>query len=234
MARSNIDFSRETESAGSSTGNKYTKKGKRKYVAELSKICTNEQEIQRPGTIKRTNSYFAFAFAPSVHPHTSTTMGGDTIKPSVPTSTQVKELTIEEKKLLYRKSWLLTISSSFFLFPAVFAYHHAIYSMSFLSIFTTIVSIAFWYRPRDGIRRFLDLVVAKVSFVIYFTVGLVNIRDTSVFIGGLIGAVLMIGSYSTGLKLFDMRSARWVYAHMLFHFFVACGQVLVLYGSFLL
>ncbi len=180
------------------------------------------------GPLKRTNSYFAFAFAPAVHPHTSISKSTDNVKPVV------KELTIEEKKLLYRKAWLLTISSAFFLFPACFAYYHAIYIMSFLSVFTTLVSVAFWIRPRDGIRRTLDLIVAKVSFVIYFSVGLVNIRDTTTFIAGLIGAVLMIGSYTTGLKLFDLRSPRWVYAHMVFHFFVACGQVLVLYGSFLL
>lgn len=194
-------------------------------------VASRRRADEAPAPIKRTASYFAFAFAPAVHPHTGTTVTGETIHSP---SSISKELTIEEKKLLYRKAWLLTISSAFFLFPAAFAYYHTIYSMCFLSVFTTAVSVAFWYRPRDGIRRMLDLIVAKVSFVIYFTVGLVNIRDTSVFIAGLIGAVLMIGAYSIGLKLFDVRSARWVYAHMVFHFFVACGQVLVLYGSFLL
>lgn len=190
--------------------------------------CTVDSNSDLAGSsLKRSNSYFAFAFAPATHPHTS-------ISSADSSKAVAKELTIEEKKLLYRKSWLLTISSAFFLIPALFAFYFAIYPMSFLSVFTTFVSIAFWYRPRDGLRRTLDLIVAKVSFVIYFTVGLVNIRDTSIFIGGLIGAILMIGAYATGLKLFDLRSPRWVYAHMGFHFFVACGQVLVLYGSFLL
>lgn len=195
---------------------------------------SSSSEAVDGGGIKRTASYFAFAFAPSVHPHTSMNNQGSTTHPPTTTPAKSKDLTIEEKKLLYRKAWLLTISSAFFLIPACFAYYHAIYSMSLLSTFTTMVSVAFWYRPRDGIRRMLDLVVAKLSFVIYFTVGLFNIRESTIFGLGLVGAVLMIGSYGTGLTLFDARSPRWVYAHMVFHFLVACGQVLVLYGSFLL
>lgn len=135
---------------------------------------------------------------------------------------------------MFHLSWYLNISSCFFLLPGAFAHYHGYHSMCLISLVTTLVSINYWRKPKDGWRRNLDLIVAKVSFLIYFSVGLVNIRDTVIFVSGLFGALLMISAYSTGLLLFDLKSPLWVFAHMLFHFFVACGQVLVIYGSFII
>ena len=131
-------------------------------------------------------------------------------------------------------SILLILSSCSFLLPSLVGFMNGLHLHAVISLITSLVSINYWRYAIPGIRKAADLVVAKVSFVIYFVTGLFHIRDVNIFIIGWILAFLIIGSYALSNHKWNKDSDHWIIFHLLFHIFVALAQATVLYGSFLL
>ena len=126
----------------------------------------------------------------------------------------------------------LVISSCFFLIPGYYAFLLGLYWYLATSAITTIVSINYWRYAVPGLRRSLDMVIAKISFTIYFVTGVLNINNLSVLYISwpLCGGILTCYYYSK--KMWEKNSETWIFYHMMFHVFVAIGQCVVLYGSF--
>lgn len=129
---------------------------------------------------------------------------------------------------------LLVISSCFFMIPGTYAFMHGVAFLGVLSCITTLVSINYWRDAVEGWRRDADLFVAKVSFCIYFVIGVVHVRDWHILVVGWPNTALMLGSYFLSNKLWKDGSAMWIYCHMAFHLFVSFGQLIVVHGSYVL
>jgi hypothetical protein len=76
------------------------------------------------------------------------------------------------------------------------------------------------------------MIFAKISFAIYFLTGFLNIKDSGVLVLAWPICFAIIGFYALSSVFWEKDSAFWVYFHMLFHFFVAVEQYLVLFASF--
>lgn len=128
----------------------------------------------------------------------------------------------------------LVISSCFFLIPGIYAFISHVPLLGLLSLVTTAVSINYWRDAVNGWRRHMDLLVAKVSFFIYFTIGVIHVRDWHILVVGWPNTALMLLSYFLSNKLWNKGSQYWIYCHMAFHLFVSVGQLLVVHGSYVL
>ena len=83
---------------------------------------------------------------------------------------------------IYLASWehtkWLVLSSSFFLFPSMFAFYHHLYVHSFLLCSTSFISANYWRKPTYSWRRTLDLFFSKISFSWFFLHGVFYIHST--------------------------------------------------------
>ena len=88
----------------------------------------------------------------------------------------------EEYDEIYLASWehtkWLVLSSSFFLFPSMFAFYHHLYFHSFLLCSTSIISANYWRKPTYSWRRTMDLLFSKISFSWFFLHGVFYIHST--------------------------------------------------------
>lgn len=129
-------------------------------------------------------------------------------------------------------SFCLVISSCFFLIPGYYALSSGLYWYLATSTVTTIVSVNYWRHAIPGFRRSIDMIVAKLSFMIYFTTGVMNVKDLSILCTAwpMCGGIIMC--YYLSNKMWGKDSDTWIYYHMMFHILVAFEQYLVLVGSF--
>lgn len=126
----------------------------------------------------------------------------------------------------------LIMSSCFFIFPGYYAYSEGLNLHLVTSAVTTLASINYWRNAVPGWRRTTDMLIAKMSFLIYFSTGIYHIEEAMVFrIAWLICFVIAMCYFSSN-KLWGEDSHLWIFSHMSFHFFVALGQYIVLVGSF--
>jgi hypothetical protein len=134
----------------------------------------------------------------------------------------------KNKIISINDSYLLIISSCFFIIPALIAFTKKIFFLSILSTITTIVSVNYWRNAIVGFRRNMDLITAKVSFIIYFTVGIFCIKDIKLYTIGIPGVFAIGFFYYMSNKYWKLNSKLWIYFHMLFHLFVALEQSFVI------
>ena len=154
---------------------------------------------------------------------------------SVSFRSEVEELNGKEQLKLNREAnlhSLLVISSCFFMIPGIYAFINDVPTLGLLSCITTIISINYWRDAVDGWRRHTDLVIAKVSFCIYFIIGVIHVRDWHILIVGWPNTALILGSYFYSNSLWNKGSPHWIYCHMAFHLFVSIGQLIVVHGSY--
>ena len=135
------------------------------------------------------------------------------------------------KKVLkdaFPKGKSLVISSLFFLIPSIYAGTHHVYSLSLLSAVTSAISINYWRDPCVGWRRNMDLMFAKISFVVYFLCGLYNIPKNENML--YFSVIIIATCYGISNYFWIQKIRYWVYVHMIFHMFVAFGQFIVVDG----
>jgi hypothetical protein len=132
----------------------------------------------------------------------------------------------------------LTISSLFFLIPGIYGFNNDIYSLSILSIATAVVSVNYWRHPIPGWRKNLDLIFAKISFVVYLLVGIYNICNIFLIYVVCLHAIVFMFSgcmiivcYAMSNYFWNMAMSYWLFFHVIFHMFVTIGQLSVIYGS---
>ena len=126
----------------------------------------------------------------------------------------------------------LIISSCFFLIPGYYALTQGLYWYLSTSVITTIVSINYWRHAIPGFRRSTDMIVAKVSFIIYFSTGVMRVNDANILYVAwtVCGGIIICYFFSN--KLWEKDSSNWVFYHMTFHLLVALEQYIVLMGAF--
>ena len=87
----------------------------------------------------------------------------------------------------FYESLCLVMSSCFFLLPGYYAFLENLPFHGSVSIVTTIVSANYWRYAVEGTRRNVDLIVAKVSFMIYCASGFWFTRDWRLYAVGIPG-----------------------------------------------
>ena len=129
-----------------------------------------------------------------------------------------------------RDSVLLMISSCFFSIAGVYAAFSYLYLHSIVSIITTFVSVNYWRYAVNGARRTADLIISKVSFLIYFISGCIFVRDWFHLIVSISLCVGIIVLYKLSCHYWDQDSPSWVHFHFTFHICVAFQQYLIVYN----
>jgi hypothetical protein len=136
-------------------------------------------------------------------------------------------------------SHLLVLSSYVFLVPAYIAFRNHLYWLSLSSFITSLVSIQYWRHPIPGFRRSLDLVVAKLSFLLYFFYGfygMYSLLSQETYVDTNIMTILlhsmmiygMIVCYYYANILWEYQYVEWILCHALFHILVAWEQCFII------
>jgi hypothetical protein len=128
----------------------------------------------------------------------------------------------------FSQSCWLVLSSFSFLAPAVLALFYEPRRWWLICGYCTtfIVSVNYWRRAEPGIRRDVDLVVAKLSFAVTLVSGLSSTGDS--WREGLAYALAVCIStglcYRFSMVYHSRQNVLWIVAHCCFHMCVGCGM----------
>ena len=99
--------------------------------------------------------------------------------------------------------WLVLTSSTFFI-PTIYSFYYQLYGFSGISLFTAIISMNYWRKATISFRRDLDLVFAKISFVIYLVHGVYYIRGNRLFLF-LTALIYLLYNYYNSNRLYTEK-----------------------------
>ena len=131
---------------------------------------------------------------------------------------------IQEYPKPFSETKYLVLSSLTFLIPGLISYNFGFIIYSLLSISTTIFSINHWRCAENGIRRTLDVFMARFAFIVYFISGLFYLQN----ITALLTITLISSSYLISCHLSVKQNSYWLHAHVLFHIFVSSTKILII------
>ena len=127
----------------------------------------------------------------------------------------------------WKESRWLVLSSSLFLIPTSYGYYKKIYSYSTLLLFTSLVSMNYWRKATYSWRRMADLILSKITFVVFVYKGIyVNYLPYMI-----IGYPTLIGlSYCFYLsgKLWKLKNKNWWKYHIAFHTLLSCELMMIM------
>lgn len=123
---------------------------------------------------------------------------------------------------------LLTLSSSFFCIPAIYAYQRQLTGYAVLLGLTSFISMNYWRHATYGWRRNLDLVFAKISFVVFVSNGVVYVRTWPYIITGYTGLLVLIYCYYLSNTLSEKNNHNWYKYHFLFHVIMTYEQYIII------
>lgn len=128
----------------------------------------------------------------------------------------------------WEQSRWLVLSSFFFTIPSIYAFINNLYSYSILLLFTSLISANYWRKATYSWRRNMDLVFSKISFVIFFSNGIVYVKSVNYVITGYSGIIILLYCYYLSGKLLQLKNNNWYKYHMMFHLIVAYEQLIIL------
>lgn len=127
-----------------------------------------------------------------------------------------------------KPNYNLITSSTFFLLPVIYGFHTKKYTLTTLTLVTTMASINYWRRPEPGMRKNLDLFLNKASGIIYFVYGYNNVSNIVIRTFGYTNGFMILTFYNISCILYQTKSSHWEYFHMLFHLAGAIGKIIAL------
>lgn len=132
-------------------------------------------------------------------------------------------------KSKFKLNKYIVLSSLLFLIPSFIALQsiNLIY-FSILYLITTIASINYWIYPINGIRRNIDLIFGRLSFIITVICGILFIKNRKILILGyfLIFGIILCYYYSN--KFGKINSNYWCLCNFLMHIFICIGMIIVI------
>lgn len=99
----------------------------------------------------------------------------------------------------------------------------------FVNFFIVTFSMNYWRHATDGIRRYLDMFMARLGFVTYIIFGAINIRSPIILYSFIPLFVPNVLCYKYACIKWEDDSEHWCYYHMGFHLFTTIEQFLILY-----
>lgn len=124
-------------------------------------------------------------------------------------------------------NYYLMTSSLFFLAPAIYGINRHHRMLPLVTLISTAASINYWYKPTPGTRRNIDIIVSKSCGAIYFLYGFYMIKCPQTMLLGYFNLFCILSSYKASCTTYD-ESDMWIPYHLLFHYFTAIGQFIVL------
>ena len=122
----------------------------------------------------------------------------------------------------------LVVSSLSFLIPAICAFYRKQYLDSVSICIISCISANFWRKPTYSWRRDVDIVVARVSLVVYVVKGLIYVRYVPYMVTGLPGLVGILYCYYLSDVLLYAKNANWYKFHMAFHYIITYEFLIIL------
>jgi len=122
----------------------------------------------------------------------------------------------------------ITLSSFFFMIPAIIAFHHKLYDHTTILFLTSIISANYWRKATYSWRRNLDLIFAKISFIFYVYNGVKYVNTIPEMIPGYCGLILIVILYYLSGELLRIKNERWYESHVLFHLMMMWEQILII------
>ena len=128
-----------------------------------------------------------------------------------------------------KPNYYLITSSSLFFVPMLVGIYKGHRILPMFTLVSTCASISYWINPIPGTRLYVDLVTSKTSGVVYFLYGILYLESTQLKVIGWIDLFLLILSYQGSCSFYNSpHHYLWIPCHMMFHYFSALGQILVL------
>ena len=124
----------------------------------------------------------------------------------------------------------LCLSSTLFFIPALYAYYCKLPLYPYINTAIALSSINYWRYPVPSIRKSIDIIIARISFAYYFIQGYRHLKDDSMIISTLCLGCMMY-NYTYSHFLYSCNNQNWWKFHMIFHFYVMCQQMFILYHS---
>jgi hypothetical protein len=123
--------------------------------------------------------------------------------------------------------WLV-LSSFFFTVPGMYAYINKLHSYSVLLFFTSLISANYWRKATYSWRRNMDLMFAKISFVVFASSGVLYVRKLHYVIPGYTGLLGLLYCYYLSGKLLELKKDNWYKYHFVFHAIMTYEQIIII------
>lgn len=123
--------------------------------------------------------------------------------------------------------WLV-LSSFFFTIPCVYAFIINMYSYSVLLLCTSLISANYWRKATYSWRRNMDLIFAKISFVVFFSNGVYYVKSVGYVVTGYTGIIILLYCYYLSGKLLQLKNNNWYKYHLMFHLIMAYEQIIII------
>jgi hypothetical protein len=134
----------------------------------------------------------------------------------------------------WEQSKWLVLSSFLFMIPSIYAYLHNLYFYSVLLSTTSIVSANYWRKAlANSWRRNMDLALAKVSFIIFLSNGIIYVKKIEYIITGYSGLVILVYCYLLAGNLWKAKQSSWYIFHVFFHFIIMYEQLIIIHSMLL-
>jgi len=127
----------------------------------------------------------------------------------------------------WRESRWLVATSLCSLLPTAYSLYHSLFFLSTVSFFTTFISANYWRKATISSRRDVDLVYAKLSFIIYSYYGFYYVRGNRILVFTP-GVIYLIYNYYYSNKLYYEKKREWLSHHICFHMMVLMEQFVVI------
>jgi hypothetical protein len=138
----------------------------------------------------------------------------------------------------YSESKYIVFSSCFFLIPFIYGCINNQYFFAITSLLTSIFSINYWRDAKYCYRRSCDLIIARISCMIYVVYGCyytaINVYVPIIFIWyGLVLSLFYFYYMSCNSVIcvnesINTSSNVWYKYHFMFHFIIFCGMMMVI------
>jgi hypothetical protein len=112
---------------------------------------------------------------------------------------------------------MVSIFLFFYLIPAINTLYKKQYMNTYLLIITSLVSVNFWRKATYSWRRTFDLVLSKISFILFFIQGIKHIKYLPYKISGYTSLFICISFYYLSNKYYIKKNPMWCKYHFLFH-----------------
>jgi hypothetical protein len=121
----------------------------------------------------------------------------------------------------------LVWSSFSFMIPSLYAYMHELYFFCGLCFFTSLISANYWRKPTYSLRRDLDLVFSKASFVIFAYNGSTHVVYVPYLFSSYSLLFVSLCCFYLSNK-YAKENKNWVFYHMIFHYTIMAKQMIIL------
>jgi hypothetical protein len=136
----------------------------------------------------------------------------------------------EELYIEWDKSRYLVLSSALFLIPSLYAYLNHIYFLSSVLFGVSVISMNYWRKASNSLRRKIDIFTANVSLIIFVYNGFYYFIPSIVSIRMCICGLFVMYYFYLSNVLYKNKNKNWYKYHILFHIGILHNQIFVIYN----